>query len=169
MQTLEFVVDNIIEKLGNFVTEKEQYALYNEEEFITDGLNFFQLHIASEIISYEAFITNREVQEDLKQWLEKTMDIDIKIDEVHLEDYKQLKKTLLLTDNYELNKFELSLYSKLCVYREFLSDVGLLGDFIEFTNELTIDLRNAIGPDKGLIDYLIENEIIVDDSDLEKE
>lgn len=167
MQTLELVTAHARLGIQYFINEKETIALEDENEFLTEGLTMFQLHLASEIITYQAFLESRKLHGILNEWLEKQMDKDVKVDLNELSDYRVLKSLLLRTEEAcELNTFELSMYSKILVYRQLLKDTDYTIDFYEFLNELTLDLSYTCGVDVGLLEYLINEELVETDEEI---
>jgi len=159
MQTLELVKDHVMNSLNNFVIQKEAMEDAGEIDSNVEGLTYFQLHLASEVLSYQAFIESRDLADDMGHWVAETIDEDVSIDLNDLEDFKKLKYVLSLDEEEELDNFELSIYSKVVVYRNFIKERNYMPDFCEFLNELTIDLR-MYKEDIGLVGYLIETGVI---------
>lgn len=168
MQTLNLVTGYVKDSLQDFIQLKDQYKLSGEIPNTQEGLNLFELHVCSEILTSRAFVNSRNLEEEFLEWCEISED-DPELDLTELYHYKQLKSGLLNLDTdpeeVDLTAFEIMLYTRVLAYRQYLVDTCVQGDFDEFLNELTIDLSVYGGPDMGLIEYLIEEQIICDDEE----
>jgi hypothetical protein len=157
MKALDLVTEHVIHGLDEYISMKA-----NENYDDIEGLSIFQLHLALEILSLEAFVTKTN-EEDFLSWA-RTSD-DIRIDPKSISSYQTFKREKLNIDR-DLCKLELKFLSRIFTYRQYVEDAELMPDLLEFTNELGIDLKlyeeeHGLDSNFGLVEYLIAENIII--------